>query len=89
MADHAGPATWCGDQHRPGPGLRVHQDPNHPAGGIKRQIRIFRLPDENPHRAVPLERRIDLKDQGDNALYLCLTQEDGHLVWSSPIYIFC
>ena len=58
------------------------------AGGIRRRIRVFRLPDENPHRAVTLERRIDLKDQGDNALYLCLTQEDGHLVWSSPIYVF-
>jgi hypothetical protein len=23
-----------------------------------------------------------------NALFVCLTQEDGHLVWSSPIYVF-
>ena len=58
------------------------------AGGIKRQIRVFRLPDENPHRSLKIERRIRLKDAGDNALYLCLTQEDGNLVWSSPIYIF-
>ncbi len=58
------------------------------AGGIRRRIRVFRLPDENPHREVRIERRIDLRDQGDNALYLCLTQEDGHLVWSSPIYLF-
>ena len=29
-----------------------------------------------------------LKEKGDNALYVCLTQEDGHLIWSSPIYIF-
>ncbi len=58
------------------------------AGGIGRRIRIFRLPDENPHRAIKLERRIKLRDTGDNALYVCLTQEDGHLAWSSPIYIF-
>jgi hypothetical protein len=58
------------------------------AGGIKRQIRVFRLPDENPHHTLKLERRITLRVASDNALYICLTQEDGHLVWSSPIYIF-
>ncbi len=58
------------------------------AGGIKRRMRVFRLPDDNPHRSLKLERRIRLKDIGDNALYVCLTQEDGNLIWSSPIYIF-
>jgi hypothetical protein len=58
------------------------------AGGIKRRIRIFRLPEENAHRRAKLSRRIELKAKGDNALYVCLTQEDGHLIWSSPIYIF-
>ncbi len=57
-------------------------------GGIKRQMRIFRMPDTNPHRRAQLERRITLTGQGDNALYVCITQEDGHLIWSSPIYIF-
>lgn len=58
------------------------------AGGIGRRIRVFRLPDENPNRKVHVERTIPLRSEGDNALYVCLTQEDGHLVWSSPIYIF-
>ncbi len=58
------------------------------AGGIKRQVRVFRLPDTNPHRRLRLERRVELRDDVDNALYVCLTQEDGHLVWSIPIYIF-
>ena len=58
------------------------------AGGIGRRIRVFRLPDENPHRRLLLSRRLLLKMSGDNALYVCLTQEDGHLAWSSPIYIF-
>jgi len=57
-------------------------------GGINRRIRIFRLPDENPHYAVTLERRIKLVDDRDNALYVRITHEDGHFVWSSPIYIF-
>ncbi len=59
-----------------------------PNGGIKRQLRVFRMPDENAHRRVQLERRIALDDQTDNALYVCITQEDGNLIWSSPIYIF-
>ncbi|MGD9616643.1 MAG: DUF3604 domain-containing protein [Alphaproteobacteria bacterium] len=58
------------------------------AGGIGRRLRIFRLPDDNPHRHLHLTRRIRLKTEADNALYVCLTQEDGHLAWSSPIYVF-
>ena len=57
-------------------------------GGIKRQIRVFRMPDENAHHRVQLTRRIALTDKTDNALYVCVTQEDGHLIWSSPIYVF-
>jgi len=58
------------------------------AGGIGRRIRVFRLPDENPYRRLKLSRRIRLEKTGDNALHVCLTQEDGHLIWSSPIYVF-
>jgi len=57
-------------------------------GGIDRRIRIFRLPNENPHFAITLERRINLLNDQDNALYVRVTHEDGHFVWSSPIYIF-
>ena len=58
------------------------------AGGIQRRIRVFRMPDENSHTQFKLTRRIPLKPAGDNALYVRVTQEDGHLIWSSPIYIF-
>ena len=58
------------------------------SGGIDRRLRIFRLPDENPHCTATLERRIKLADDRDNALYVRITHEDGHFVWSSPIYIF-
>lgn len=57
-------------------------------GGINRRIRIFRMPDENPHRTATLERRIKLAGDRDNGLYVRITHEDGHFVWSSPIYIF-
>ncbi len=58
------------------------------AGGIGRRIRVFRMPDENPHTRLKLSRDIALKPGVDNALYVRVTQEDGHLIWSSPIYIF-
>lgn len=57
-------------------------------GGIDRRIRIFRLPDENPNRVITLERRVKIRADRDNAFYVRITQEDGHFIWSSPIYIF-
>ena len=59
-----------------------------PAGGLRRQLRVFRLPDENPHRALEFRRTIPLRQSGDNALYVRVTTEDGHVAWSSPIYLF-
>ena len=58
------------------------------AGGLDRRVRIFRLPAENPHRRMVVERRIELRPDGDNPLYVRVTQEDGHLAWSSPIYLY-
>ena len=58
------------------------------AGGIGRRIRVFRLPDDNAEDRLRVERRLSLRGVGDNAFYVRLTQEDGHLVWSSPIYVF-
>ena len=58
------------------------------AGALDRRVRIFRLPEDNPHRRMSLERRVALRPEGDNPLYVRITQEDGHLAWSSPIYVF-
>jgi len=57
------------------------------AGGLGRRIRVFRLPDANPHRHVRLTRRVTLRTDEDNALYIRATLEDGNVVWSSPIYL--
>jgi hypothetical protein len=57
------------------------------AGGLGRRIRLFRLPDDNQHYRLNIERRIKLSAVEDNAIYIRLTQEDGHIVWSSPIYL--
>ncbi|RVT97156.1 DUF3604 domain-containing protein [Rhodovarius crocodyli] len=57
------------------------------AGGLGRRIRVLRLPDVNPHHSFSFERRVALKPDADNALYLRATLEGGAVVWSSPIYL--
>ena len=58
-------------------------------GGIKRQMRVFRLPERNDTRSAKITRRIKRNAVGDDALMVCVTLEDGHLAWSSPIYLLC
>ena len=57
-------------------------------GGLDRKVTIQRMPDAASSREMQIRRRIDLRKSGDNPLYVCVTQEDGHQAWSSPIYIF-
>ncbi|MEO1980553.1 MAG: DUF3604 domain-containing protein, partial [Fuerstiella sp.] len=58
------------------------------AGGIGKQISACRLPPANGPRDIRTTVRIDPEDlgQGDNPIYICVVQEDGHMAWSSPIY---
>ena len=58
------------------------------AGGLGRCVRVFRLPDVNPHLACEFERDIALAPQGDTPVYVRVTLENGHQAWSSPIYLF-
>ena len=56
-------------------------------GGLQKQIRFYRLPTRNPvlHQAFQLPVRA--LHSGDNPLYIRAYQEDGHIAWSSPIYV--
>jgi hypothetical protein len=54
--------------------------------GIKRRMRVFRMPDVNDTFSVKLSRRIP-RNQTEDAIYICITLEDGNLVWSSPTYL--
>jgi hypothetical protein len=58
------------------------------SGILPRYLKVFRLPTENTHRAMKFSRKVSLKDKGDNAIFIRLTQEDGVLAWSSPIYVY-
>lgn len=56
-------------------------------GGLKRRIEIYRLPDVNPHQRFVLDQPVALEAGRDNPLYVCVSTEDGHKAWSSPIYV--
>jgi hypothetical protein len=58
------------------------------AGGLERAIRLQRLPEAMGERRMTLRRRIKLRAGGDTRLYVRVQQEDGHRLWSSPIYLF-
>lgn len=58
------------------------------SGELPRYIKVFRLPTVNDRRKIQFTRKIALREQGDNPIYLRLTQEDGTRAWTSPIYLF-
>jgi hypothetical protein len=58
------------------------------SGVLPRYLKVFRLPEENPHRNLSFSRPIDLRPAGDNPIFIRLTQEDGTLAWTSPIYLY-
>jgi hypothetical protein len=57
------------------------------AGGLGRRLRAFRLPEDNPHRALSFDLDIAPEPGRDSPFYVRVTQEDGHQAWSSPIYL--
>ena len=56
-------------------------------GGLNKRIAIYKLPGEpSPSEYIFNLPLVDLR-KGDNPIYIKMTQEDGHLAWSSPIYL--
>jgi hypothetical protein len=58
------------------------------AGGLERAVLLQRLPEVMGERRMLLRRRIEVRPEGDTRLYVRVQQEDGHRMWSSPIYLF-
>lgn len=58
------------------------------AGGLKRRIRVFRLPDQPLDRELAFRRTIPLSKDKDNPIWICVTTEDGYQAWTSPVYLF-
>jgi hypothetical protein len=57
------------------------------AGGLSRQVKCYRLPEQMSVQKLNVEIPVRLKSKANNPLYVRLIQEDGHVGWTSPIYI--
>ncbi|MCK5844118.1 MAG: DUF3604 domain-containing protein [Victivallales bacterium] len=58
------------------------------AGGLMKKLEIYRLPRESRSEcAFSFSVRIDALNEGDNPIYLKVVQRDGHMAWSSPVYL--
>lgn len=58
------------------------------AGGLDRFVRIQRLPETMATAKVRLRRTLKIRASGDTRPHIRVQQEDGHRIWSSPIYLF-
>ena len=58
------------------------------AGGLDRKVTVSRLPEELTVCSLELEQDVELSADGDTPIWVRIATEDGHLAWSSPIYLF-
>lgn len=58
------------------------------AGGLDRAVSVQRLPETMTTSRLTLKRTIKLRGEGDTRLYIRMQQEDGHRLWTSPVYLF-
>ncbi|MEJ6388742.1 DUF3604 domain-containing protein [Gymnodinialimonas ulvae] len=56
-------------------------------GGIDKTLSVQRLPDVLDQTTLSLTRSVDLPTVGERAIFARVSLEDGHVAWSSPIYI--
>ena len=57
------------------------------AGGLERAVTVQRLPARLSQRRLVLARKLALKGVAGRRLFVRVQQEDGHRLWSSPIYL--
>jgi hypothetical protein len=58
------------------------------AGGLERRIELQGLPEAMRETRMKLTRKVKMRVNGDTRLYVRVQQEDGHRMWSSPMYLF-
>lgn len=58
------------------------------AGGLDRKVSVTRLPEHLTDFGMSIERAVTLNSEGDTPIWVRVTTEDGHLAWSSPMYLF-
>ncbi|MHA1149800.1 MAG: DUF3604 domain-containing protein [Promethearchaeota archaeon] len=60
------------------------------AGGLGKQVKLFRVPEVNKINSIQLERTVILAPtkEKDDRIYVKITLENGHQAWTSPMYFF-
>jgi hypothetical protein len=58
------------------------------AGGLERRVELQRLPETMHETRMKLTRTVKVRAKGDTRLTIRVQQEDGHRMWSSPVYLF-
>ena len=58
-------------------------------GGLARRVSLYRLPAADGQRKLSFsyQPKPGQLHRGDNPLYIHVLQEDGHMAWSSPVYV--
>ena len=56
-------------------------------GGLGKQVEVYRLPEKHHALEFTCVLALDSLHPGDNPIYIRVTQEDGHMAWTSPIYV--
>lgn len=56
-------------------------------GGVARQLKVARLPDKPLLSTMRVSHRMEKLKKGDNPIYMHVVQEDGHMAWTSPVYV--
>ena len=59
-------------------------------GGLGKALRAYRLPERLTGKTLKWSRKMAVRGagEGDTRPYVCVTFEDGHQAWSSPVYMF-
>ena len=58
-------------------------------GGVDKRISLYRLPAAAGPTHCEFTYKLPARYcfQGDNPIFVKVVQEDGHMAWSSPIYV--
>lgn len=55
-------------------------------GGLEKKVELRRLPDSSVTRELSFSLPLSRLHAGDNPIFVRVTQIDGHLAWTSPVY---
>jgi hypothetical protein len=56
-------------------------------GGLSKRIKVYLLPNKLNAFQYSFNLSLMALHEGDNPIYIRVTQEDGHMAWSSPVYV--